>query len=153
MFAIVVAYENGDKRIILIYKGGIMNYLYIRILKFLKGEIKMFYSFRELPSEYKVKGQRLYAFDYATNNTEKSNALKAKPYKCEFNGWGDGGITTSDYCYKVKNNGERGKISVQAGSRHYALSHEEAVEGYNKLVMDTVGFLLRMAKVYESDVI
>lgn len=113
----------------------------------------MYYSFKDLPKEYKIKGQRLYAFDYATNNTEKSNALKAEPYMCEFGSWSRDKVTSTDYCYKVKNNGDKGTSSVKAGSRHYALTNEEAVEGYNELVMDTVGFLLRMSKVYEQDII
>ena len=113
----------------------------------------MYYSFKNLPKEYKRNGVRLWAFDYATNNTEKSNALKAKPYECEFGGWRDDKITETNQCYKVNRDGNRGKQHVQTGSRHYALTKEEAIEGYNELVMETVGFLLRMAKVYEADII
>jgi len=111
----------------------------------------MYWSFKDLPKEYKIKGTRLWAFDYANDNSEKSKALKAEPYQCEFVTWYDSEVKSSDNCYKVKNNGECGKQSVSCGARHYALTKEEATDGYNKFVDEVVGFLIRMAKVYEQD--
>lgn len=114
----------------------------------------MYWSFKYLPKEYKTNGARLWAFDYATNNTEKSKALKAKPYVCELSAsWRgeDEELTSTDNCYKVKNNGDRGNTRVSCGSRHYASTKEDATKGYNELVDEVVGFLIRMAKVYEQD--
>lgn len=112
----------------------------------------MYYNFKDLPKEYKNTEVELWAFDYATNNTEKSMGLKAKPYKCKFKTWSSGEVKAGDDCCKVKNNGEIASSGrVRADSRRYALTEQEAIDGYNELVDELVGFLVRMAKVYESD--
>lgn len=109
----------------------------------------MYYSFDNLPKEYKVNGQRLWAFDFANSDSEKTKSLRAEPYLCEFGGWGDDKTTSTNYCYKVKKNNKRSSSSVRSGSRHYALTEKEATEGYNGMIMETIEFLLRLAKLQE----
>ena len=125
------------------------NALMGKALEYLLRRVKMYWSFDELPDEYKKVGIRLWAFDYATNNTEKSKGLNAKPYMCEFGPYVND--TRWAECFKVNGNGKRGKQSVKCNSRHYALTENEAIEGYNDLVDEVIGFLIRMAKVYEKD--
>jgi len=127
---------------------------FIRFLNKIRRLSNMYWNFKDLPKEYKTNGSRLWAFDYANANSEKTKSLKAQPYVCEISApWRDKDelLTSSDNCYKVKNNGKRGAQRVSCSSRHYALTKEDAIKGYNELVDDVVGFLIRMAKVYESD--
>lgn len=105
----------------------------------------MYYNHRNLPSN--LKSKELWAFDYATNGTEKSMGLKAKPYKCVIKQeYG------RDYVYALDKNDKPLKSkSVQTSSRHYAETYEEAIEGYNKLVDKQIDFLIMMAKKHNDD--
>jgi len=78
------------------------------------------------------------AYEYKTNNTEKSMKLKAYPYRCVI------AMNSSNYgyCIKLNKNGKplkSGKIDIW--SRKYADTKEEAILEYNKLIDNQINFL------------
>ena len=96
-----------------------------------------------------IEGDTCWAFAYSTTNTEKSMAIKAEPYFCEFV------RPTRGYhrleLARISNGKTLTSGRVRPYSRMYADTYEEAVEAYNELVQEQIDMLNRLIESHEAD--
>lgn len=108
----------------------------------------MYYESHELPDE--LLGTVIWAFAYDTNNSEKTMAHRAKPYKCiviKQDRW-------TSVCTPLKKDGTLRKSGiVHSYARKYATTYYHAVTGYDGLVYKQIAKLEKLKRECEVDLI